>query len=194
MCAPMPSDSRHDAYSAEHAYGGSHRICSSSSVTLSESGRALLVVRILLPVQCVGHGYAQSLNGNHPLGLTSTQVAKRYKWKDGKKGFSEDHVNAYLAGCLTGPFNALLRSRLPHYPIVKYLQCTRLLELKSRWFVSLCPSVFALVRLCIPVWPNWTPASFATEHRFPQTSSLVDINQHLSYTPAPPLSPLVGGS
>jgi hypothetical protein len=62
------------------------------------------------------------------------QVAKRYKWKDGKKGFSEDHVNAYLAGCLTGPFNALLRSRLPHYPIVKYLQCTRLLELKSRWY------------------------------------------------------------
>jgi hypothetical protein len=62
------------------------------------------------------------------------QVAKRYKFKDGKQGFREDHVNSYLAGCLTAPFNELLRARLPDFPTVRFVQCIRLLELKNEWY------------------------------------------------------------
>ena len=76
-----------------------------------------------------------------PSSATMCQVAKKYTFKDAKQGFAEDHLNSYEAAALAEPFNNLLRAHLPQYPTVKFLQCVRLLELKSEW--SACAQSFA---------------------------------------------------
>lgn len=62
------------------------------------------------------------------------QVAKRYKFKDGKQGFREDHVNWFWANILVDPFNALMGKTYPDIPLVKFQSCTRLMELNGEWY------------------------------------------------------------
>ena len=80
-------------------------------------------------------------------------------------------MNSYLAGCLTAPFNELLRARLPDFPTVRFVQCIRLLELKNEWFVAFAnscapeflaiaaftmPSPLALLTLCGGNWVGFS--------------------------------------
>eukprot|EP00667_Euglena_gracilis_P010764 EG_transcript_10971 len=62
------------------------------------------------------------------------QVAKKYIFKEGTKGFREDHVNWYVTSLCVDPFNELLASRCPTCPRVQLVSITRLLEIRGQWY------------------------------------------------------------
>jgi len=62
------------------------------------------------------------------------QVAKRYMFKEGTKGFREDHVNWFAARLVVPAFNDLLATLLPSHPQVALIPVVRLMEIRGTWY------------------------------------------------------------